>query len=113
MPFINVKTNVNVSAEKAEEIKSALGRAITAIPGKSEGWLMVGIEDGYTLYFKGSDEPAAMAEVQLYGNASDNSLQTLTSNITGIMLNELGIPADRVYVSYMITPNWGWNGSNF
>ncbi len=113
MPFINVKTNVKVSAEKAEAIKSALGRAITAVPGKSESWLMVGIEDGCTLYFKGSDEPAVMTEVQICGNASGNSLQTLTSNITGIMLDELGVSADRVYVSYMTTPNWGWNGSNF
>lgn len=37
MPFINVKANVNVTKEKAESIKSALGAAITAIPGKSEG----------------------------------------------------------------------------
>ena len=66
MPFINVKTNASVTKEKAESIKSALGTAITAIPGKSEGWLMVGIEDGYKLWFKGTDEPAAMVEVQLY-----------------------------------------------
>lgn len=40
MPFINLKTNQDVSAV-GEEIKAELGRAITAIPGKSEGWLMV------------------------------------------------------------------------
>lgn len=38
MPFINVKTNQTISAEQAETIKSQLGTAITAIPGKSEGW---------------------------------------------------------------------------
>lgn len=113
MPFINVKTNASVTKEKAENIKSALGTAITAIPGKSEGWLMVGIEDGYKLWFKGTDEPAAMVEVQLYGNASGNAMSTLTSHITGIMLDNLGISTDRVYVSYMCTENWGWNGSNF
>ncbi|MGN0642719.1 MAG: phenylpyruvate tautomerase MIF-related protein [Huintestinicola sp.] len=113
MPFINVKTNAEVSAEKAEKIKSDLGLAITAIPGKSEGWLMVGIEDNCKLYFRGTDEPAAMVEVSLYGKASSNSLGVLTSNITGIMLDTLGISTDRVYVSYMTTEDWGWNGSNF
>ncbi len=113
MPFINVKTNTKVSNEKAVTIKAALGNAITAIPGKSENWLMVGIEDDYKLYFKGTDEPAAMVEVQIYGNASGNSMQTLTGNITDILLDTLGISADRVYVSYMLTENWGWNGSNF
>lgn len=113
MPFINIKTNAEVSEEKAKKIKTHLGLAITAIPGKSEGWLMVGIEDNYKLFFKGTDEPAAMVEVSLYGNASSNALGVLTSNITGILLDILGISTDRIYVSYMSTENWGWNGSNF
>lgn len=113
MPFINIKTNTEVSAEKAKKIKTHLGLAITAIPGKSEGWLMVGIEDNYQLFFKGTDKPAAMVEVSLYGNASSNALGVLTSNITGILLDILGISTDRIYVSYMSTENWGWNGSNF
>ena len=113
MPFINVKTNVEVSEEKSEQIKAKLGLAITAIPGKSEGWLMVGIEDNYKLYFKGTKAPAAMVEVSLYGKASSNALGSLSSNITGIMGDVLGISSDRVYVSYMSTPDWGWNGSNF
>ncbi|MGN0637043.1 MAG: phenylpyruvate tautomerase MIF-related protein [Huintestinicola sp.] len=113
MPFINIKTNAEVTPEKADSIRSALGLAITAIPGKSEGWLMVGIEDNYKLYFKGTEEPAAMVQVSIYGNASSNALGVLTSNITGILLDTLGISTDRVYVSYMSTPDWGWNGSNF
>lgn len=113
MPFINVKTNANVSKEKAEDIKSALGTAITAIPGKSEGWLMVGIEGDYALWFKGSDAPAAMVEVQIYGSPSGSAMSELTSRITGILSDELAIPPDRVYVSYMCTENWGWNESNF
>ena len=113
MPFINVKTNAEVTPEKAERIKSALGLAIKAIPGKSEGWLMAEIEDNRRLYFKGSDEPAAMVTVQLYGKASSNAMGVLTSNITGILLDTLGISTDRVYVSYYPTEDWGWNGSNF
>ena len=50
MPFINVKTNTPVAQDKMQAIKSALGQAITAIPGKSESWLMVGIEPDYALW---------------------------------------------------------------
>lgn len=39
MPFIEVKTNQTIADKTA--LKSALGEAITAIPGKSEAWLMV------------------------------------------------------------------------
>lgn len=112
MPFINVKTNVS-AANKAEDIKSQLGSAISAIPGKSEGWLMVGLEDGYKLWFKGSDAPAAMVEVSIFGSASDSALDDLTSRITAILTDTLGLSADRVYVSYMSTGSWGWNGNNF
>lgn len=113
MPFIHVKTNCSVSDSNAETIKSKLGLAITAIPGKSEGWLMAEIEGDRKLYFKGTDAPAAMVEVSLYGNASSNALTVLTSHITGILIEELKISSDRIYVSYMCTDNWGWNGSNF
>ena len=113
MPFINVKTNVSTTHEAEINIKSALGQAITAIPGKSEGWLMVGIEPDYRLWFKGTNEPAAMVQVSLYGGASHNAKTTLTSHITGILSDELGISSDRVYVMYTETESWGWNGSNF
>ena len=113
MPFINVKTNVSTTHEAEINIKSALGQAITAIPGKSEGWLMVSIEPDYRLWFKGTNEPAAMVQVSLYGGASHNAKTTLTSHITGILTDELGISSDRVYVMYTETESWGWNGSNF
>ena len=113
MPFINVKTNVPVAQDKKESIKSALGKAITAIPGKSEGWLMVGIEPEYDLWFKGSDAPAAMVEVSVFGGASSSAYSDLTAKVTDILGGDLGISPDRIYVKYFETSNWGWNGSNF
>ncbi|MGN1133964.1 MAG: phenylpyruvate tautomerase MIF-related protein [Oscillospiraceae bacterium] len=113
MPFINVKTNVSVAADKQESLKSDLGKAISAIPGKSENWLMVGIEPEHILYFQGSDEPAAMVEVSIYGKADSSSLNALTAEICKIVNDNLGISPSRTYVKYMQTPDWGWNGGNF
>ncbi len=113
MPFINVKTNTHATQAQQTALKTKLGQAITAIPGKSEDWLMVGIESDHALWFKGGEEPAAMVEVSIFGNASHNALSTLTSHITGILGDTLGISSDRIYVKYSETENWGWNGSNF
>ncbi len=113
MPYINVKTNQQIADDTAESVKAQLGQAITAIPGKSEGWLMVGIEDGAKLWFKGDDAPAAMVTVSLYGGASSGNLSNLTGRITDILNSDLNIPADRIYVAYFPTDDWGWNGSNF
>ena len=113
MPFINVKTNKTVSADNAEQLKAQLGQAITAIPGKTEAWLMVCIEDDKKLYFKGDSAPAAMVEVSILGSASSAALTDMTARVTESLTATLGIPADRVYVSYSSTGDWGWNGSNF
>ncbi len=113
MPFINVMTNTAVSDEKKIAVKSALGKAITAIPGKSESWLMVGINPEYTLYFKGDDAPAAMVEVSVLGSADSSAYNKLTAQICNILSSELGIDSARIYVRYTETDNWGWNGGNF
>lgn len=113
MPFINVKTNQSVPKDKMETIKSELGKAISTIPGKSEQWLMVGIEPDYALWHQGTDAPAAMVEVQVYGGASGSAYDAMTGKISTILNDALGIPANRIYVSYTGTPDWGWNGGNF
>ncbi|MBR6695337.1 MAG: hypothetical protein IKL70_02860 [Oscillospiraceae bacterium] len=112
MPFINVKTNREVSDEKVNIIKTELGKAITAIPGKSEMWLMVCVEGDKKLFFRGENVPAAMVEVSVYGNASQSALSDLTARITGILTETLSLSPDCVYVSYTMMDTWGWNGSN-
>ena len=114
MPYIDAKVNVPVSSEKEESIKAKLGKAIAIVPGKSESWLMLNIQDGCRLYFRGSKkEPAAMVEVKLYGSASPDAYRKLTAEITKILEDELGISADHIYVKYEEIDTWGWNGSNF
>lgn len=113
MPFINVKTNTAVPAEKQTSIKSGLGQAIATIPGKSESWLMVGIEPEKILYFKGDNAPAAMVEVSVYGSPNSSAFNKLTDQICNILNKELSIDRSRIYVKYQTTTDWGWNGSNF
>lgn len=113
MPFINVKTNTTVNKDKERAVKSALGQAITVIPGKSESWLMVEIEADKTIYFKGNDAPAAMVEVSVFGSANSAAFNKLTAAICTILNENLGIDQSRIYVKYEATSDWGWNGSNF
>ena len=113
MPFINVKTNIPVSENAQEALKTRLGHAVEALPGKSENWLMVGMEPDFRLWFQGTDAPAAMVTVNLYGSAPDDAYESLTGRITEILAAAMDIAPDRIYVQYQETPNWGWNGGNF
>jgi phenylpyruvate tautomerase PptA (4-oxalocrotonate tautomerase family) len=114
MPFIDSKVSVKVTKEQETELKSRLGQAISLIPGKSESWLMVGIEDEYHLYFRGEDsEPMAFIEVRIFGGPNRDAFEKMTAEITKIYGDVLGIAADHMYIKYSATTDWGWNGSNF
>lgn len=113
MPFINVKTNIPVSENAQEALKTRLGQAIEAIPGKSEAWLMVGVEPECALWFQGTDAPAALVEVSVYGGAEPDACDALTARVCELLDAVLDIDPARVYVKYAETPNWGWNGGNF
>lgn len=114
MPFIDSKVSVKVTKEQETELKSRLGQAISLIPGKSESWLMVGIEDEYHLYFRGEDgDPMAFIEVRIFGGPNRDAFEKMTAEITRIFGEVLGIAADHMYIKYSATTDWGWNGSNF
>ncbi len=113
MPFINTKYSSAITPEQEQKIKSALGQAVSDL-GKSESWLMVGFEPNCSLYFKGEkSEKIAYVEVSLFGNASRAAYDKMTGEICKILGDILGVPADKVYVKYSPTDNWGWNGGNF
>ena len=113
MPFIEVKTTEDLSAVAAE-LKSALGDAITAIPGKSESWLMLGFDDEKPMYFKGdSSSPMAFVDISVFGKSTDDGCEKMTKELCSIYNEILGIAPDKFYVKYSGTNQWGWNNMNF
>ncbi len=113
MPFIDSKITLKVSDEKREAIKARLGKEISII-GKPESFLMVGFEDEYCLYMAGNKlEKGAYVAVRVFGQPKSSECDKFTAAICNIFEEELDIPAKNVYVSYLGTNDWGWNGRNF
>ena len=114
MPFIHTQTNVRVSEEKEAAIKEKLGKAISLFPGKSEYWLMLRFTDSARMCFRGyRNVPMAMVEVELFGSAEATVCERMTATICDVLLGELNIPAEHIYVNYTFSEVWGWNGKNF
>ena len=114
MPYINLKTTKKVSDEKCEAIKTAFGKAIENFPGKTEAWLMVGIDDGAKLWFKGdASSGSAIVDVELLGTTTNEYAEKMTAVVCDILNRELEISPDRIYVKYREYDKWGWNGQNF
>ncbi|MCR5791529.1 MAG: hypothetical protein K6G65_00020 [Lachnospiraceae bacterium] len=113
MPFIDSKITVPVAPQTRETIKTKLGQAVSLL-GKSEAFLMVGMEDNYDLYMGGNKlDKGAYVSVSLFGNASSDAYSKMTGEICSIFNEELEIPGDKVYVTYHGVNDWGWNGRNF
>ena len=100
MPVIHTHVSVPTTPEQREALKAAYGKAITAVPGKSEGWLMCPFEDNMPIYFGGSDDqPAAYVEVNVFGRSVPGSAwEKLTESIMAALNSTLGIPEDRTYI---------------
>ena len=113
MPYICTTTNVGISAEKEKALKQKLGKAIELLPGKSERWLMLSFVPETKMYFHGDSDNMAFVDVSIFGKSSPQNYQSLTSEITKILNEELGIEKDCIYVKYEESSYWGWNGSNF
>lgn len=114
MPYINLQTTCKVTQEKAEAVKSAFGKAISVIPGKSENWLMINIEGERSMWFRGdASEDIAFVSVSVYGSLSDSASDKMTAEICSILSDTLGLSPDHIYVRYSEHDKWGFNGSNF
>lgn len=113
MPFINTNTNVKISNEQREELKSELGRAIANL-GKSENWLMLSFEDECEMYFKGdSSKPMAYVDISVFGKSTDEACELMTKDLCGVYNKILGISPENLYVKYSGSTQWGWNNMNF
>lgn len=113
MPFIDSKITLELNDAQKDSLKTKLGKAVSLI-GKPESYLMVGIEDGYDLYFAGNKlDKGAYVAVSLFGNSSSDAYEKMTAEICRILEEELGIPGRSVYVTYHGVNDWGWAGRNF
>ena len=113
MPYINTVTNVSVTKEIEKELAAEFGKSIGIIKGKTENWLMLNFTENSSMYFAGSDAPAAMVEIQIFGKASDKEYDELTQATCKLINEKLSIPENRIYVKYSEFDRWGWNNMNF
>lgn len=114
MPYIEAKFSKKLTGEEINGLKSGFGKAVECIPGKSESWLMVNIEDAKNIFFKGNNaEDSAYVSVSTFGKAPSGAFEKMTGELCGIISEKTGISPSRIYITYHEISNWGWNGSNF
>lgn len=113
MPYIHVKTNVAIPADREQEFAHNLSQVMNDVMGKPEKFMMVTFEDECKMYFGGSNAPAANLEFGIYKTADHETWNEVTKQATQVVRKELNIPAERVYIQQAEYKHWGYNGENF
>lgn len=109
MPYIDVSLSDVLAQETEQQLKSAFGKLIERIPGKTEDYLMVQFHDRCRLWFRGkNEEPNAMVNVMLYGKAGQADYQHLADGILEALSQTAGVPVSNIYVKFEEVPNWFW-----
>lgn len=111
MPFVIAKVNVPVSEEQEEEIKKRLGKAIERVPGKSEEYLLFGIEDGYHFYLCGDGtQKVAYIQADIFGNEDHRGFDRFGAEMTASFRDVLGIPPQNIYIKFDDIKAWSVSG---
>ena len=110
MPMLNLKCSKPIPDELLGELSSAIAETI----GKPEKYVMV-VSGSADLLMSGEKGDAAYAEVKSIGGLDRVVNHELTIKICVLLNDHLGIPSDRIYVTFqtVAADHWGWNQSTF
>ena len=109
MPYINVATSAKV--EDKRKILKEISILISSLTNKSTRFVMAKLDDDCDLYFEGND-PACFLEIKSIGSLNPSAMAKPISNF---VYEKMGIPIDRIYISFEDVPAsmWSWNGKTF
>lgn len=115
MPLIELDTSCELDAGKKQAVLAGLSRAVAEGTGKPEQYVMACVRDRVAMLMAGGAGPAALVTIKGIGGLSKTVNQGLAGKITQMLQKELGVPGDRVYITFqeLDAGHWAWNGKTF
>ena len=104
MPFVNLKTNVEV--KNKEKVMNAIWELISIIPGKTPARTMISIEDKLAMGFAGIQEPCAMIETLVNPGTDMEKNPEYCLAIIDRIKKELDLPEKRIYATVAMVDCW-------
>uniref|UniRef100_A0A2P2J1S6 Light-inducible protein atls1 n=1 Tax=Rhizophora mucronata TaxID=61149 RepID=A0A2P2J1S6_RHIMU len=98
MPVLYITTNVNLDAVDKDSIFSDATKAVSAIIGKPQHFVMVIIKGSVDISFNGNKEPAAYGEIVSMGGINKEVKRNLIAAIGTILQDKLSIPRTRFFL---------------
>jgi len=114
MPLLKIQTNQPIDVDRQKSLISRASQQVAGILGKPERYVMVIVEHNPAMLFGGSDAALAYLELKSIG-LPESKTADFSRTLAGLLNDELGLPADRIYIEFSDAPRtmWGWNGGTF
>ena len=109
MPYINVSTSVKVKDK--DRLLEEFSILISSLTNKSRRFVMAKIDDNCQMYFD-DESLCCFLEIKSIGSLNPSKM---AKPIADFVYKKMGIPIDRIYISFMDVPAslWAWNGKIF
>lgn len=114
MPYLKIQSNRELAGDAAHELLKKASVLVSKNLGKPEKYVMVRLDPAQPMMFAGSTLPCAYLELKSIG-LPESKTGALSKMLCQLMLDELKIPPDRVYIEFAAARDsmWGWNSSTF
>ena len=109
MPYINVSTSVKVEDKK--KILEEISILISSLTKKSKKFVMTKLDDDSVMNFD-NQCPCCFIEIRSIGSLNPSEM---AKPISDFIYKKMGIPIDKIYISFEDIPAsmWAWNGRTF
>ncbi len=111
MPYVHVNVSKEMNAAELEALRDAIAGKMSLIPGKTRTNTMIHISAGEAVTMGDDGEPAIFMEARLYKEAPVEAKQAFAKAITDIFVDQLGVPANRVYMNIIELDHWASGGN--
>lgn len=114
MPYLKIQTNREIADDAKQEMLKRASVLVSKNLGKPEKYVMVRIDPVQPMMFAGTAAPCAYLELKSIG-LPESKTETLSKVLCQLMLDELKIPSERVYIEFADAKDsmWGWDGGTF
>ncbi len=114
MPYLNLRTNIELSTDDETRILKRLSGDIAKALGKPESYVMIAIEGGLAMSFSGSQDPLAYIELKSIG-LPESATEELSQTLCRAIEDETPVKGQRIYIEFTNAQRhlWGWNHDTF
>jgi phenylpyruvate tautomerase PptA (4-oxalocrotonate tautomerase family) len=112
MPTLSISSNVDI--QDADALAVQASKLVAEMLGKPEMYVMVLVKPNCTLYFGGTNDPAALLSLHSLG-LPGAQIKSYSEKLCSFINQHLKIPEDRVYINFESPErsHWGWNSTTF